>query len=221
MNNLNVMTLEEAINNNKKIKILAYSVSDYVEHRIKEVLSLILEKHSKSDMVPAVYTCLKELLINAVKANFKNIYFEGYSSKNQSEDIIEYEMALQLFKLELSRENAMHLEKLARKFDMKAEVLIQIMNNQLFIEVSNPVEMTDREKEAVKYKLVCADRYNDIAEYFEKNENVFDTNSTDEGAGLGIILISMMLKSMGASMKDFRIKSENKKTTAILKIPIE
>jgi hypothetical protein len=213
------MTLDEAINQNKRIKILAYSVSDYVEHRMKEVLELIFVKHKKPEMVPPVYTCLKELLINAVKANFKNIYFEGYSSKKSSESIIDYELALKLFKLELSRENARHLERLARMYDMKAEVTIQTMDNKLYITVINPVEMTEREKNNVQYKLECGNRYNDIAEYFAENDNDVSAEA-DEGAGLGIILISLMLKSMGAGNRDFVITSENKQTTAVLKIPL-
>lgn len=212
------MTLEEAVIQNKKIKILAYSVSDNVESRMKEVLGLIFTKYKRTDMMPPVYTCVKELLVNAVKANFKTIYFEGYSSKNSSESIIDYEMALKLFKLELSRENALYMEKLARKFNMKAEVLIHANSDNLYIRVTNPVEMTEREKNNIKTKLLCARQYNDIAEYFEKNDS--DTESSDEGAGLGIILISMMLKNMGVGDRDFKISSEDSKTIAQLVIPL-
>lgn len=214
------MTLDEAIEQKKRIRILAYSVSDYVEHRMKEVLGLICKKYNRPDLVPPVYTCLKELLINAVKANFKNIYFEGYTPKNDSESIIDYELALKLFKLELSRENAQHLERLARKLDMRAEVTIQHGDQCLNISVTNPVGMTEREKSNVDYKLECASRYNDISEYFAENEDDVNTE-VDEGAGLGIILISMMLKNMGATSQDFVITSENNRTTASLKVPIE
>jgi hypothetical protein len=214
------MTLEEAIIQKKRIRLFTYSVSDYIEHRMKEVLALIFNRYQRPDMVPPVYTCLKELLINAVKANFKNIYFEGYSSKNDSENIIDYEMALKLFKLELSRENASYLENLARKFDMMAEVIIQTTGEFLNITVINPVEMTDREKATVQNKLECASRYDDISEYFIENDDPADTDGTDEGAGLGIILISMMLRNMGEGRGYFNIISENNKTTANLKIPL-
>jgi hypothetical protein len=212
------MTLHEAIEKNKKIKILAYSVSETVEQRIKDVLNLIFNKYNKTDLIPPVYTCIKELLINAVKANFKNIYFEGYSSKNSSESIIEYELALKLFKLELSRENARYLEKLARKFKMKAEVMLNVKNDKLFVFVVNPVEMTVREKKNVQYKLDCARKYDDITEYFL--ENMKNSETDDEGAGLGLIMISMMLRNMGVTEKDFTIKSENNRTTASIVFPL-
>ncbi|MBN2159987.1 MAG: hypothetical protein JW807_11380 [Spirochaetes bacterium] len=213
------MTLEEAINNNKKIKILAYSVSEYVEQRMKEVLTLIFRKYNNPSMVPPVYTCMKELLVNAVKANFKNIYFEGYSSKNRSESIIDYDIALRLFKLELDRENAGYLEGLARRFEMKAEVLIHADDRALTIHVTNPVEMTEREKINVQYKIECASRFNDISEYFEATDGETDEDG-EEGAGLGIILISMMLRSMGACGADFTIVSADNKTIASLRIPL-
>jgi len=212
------MTLDESIKKNKKIKILAYSVSESVELRVKEVLNLIFDKYNKTGLIPPVYTCIKELLVNAVKANFKNIYFEGYSSKNSSEEIIEYDLALKLFKLELSRENARYLEKLARKFNMKAEVMLNVKNDKLFVLVINPVEMTDREKKNVQYKLDCAREYDDITEYFLENMNSSETD--DEGAGLGLIMISMMLRNMGVAEKDFTIRSENNRTTASIVFPL-
>ena len=145
--------LQEAIEKNKKIKIIAYSVSESVEHRVKDVLQLIFNKYKKTDLIPAVYTCIKELLINAVKANFKNIYFLDYSSRNKSESIIEYELALKLFKLEISRENARYLEKLARKCNMRAEVMLYAENDKLNVFVMNPVEMTNREKKMFNINL--------------------------------------------------------------------
>ena len=99
------MTLQEAIEKNKKIKILACSVSKIVEHRVKDVLQLIFHKYKKTDLIPAIYTCIKELLINEIKANCKNIYFLDCHSRNKSENIIEYKLALKLFKLGISRKN--------------------------------------------------------------------------------------------------------------------
>ena len=214
------VNLEEAVKNKKRIRIIAYSVSDYVEKRIKDVLNLIFRKHEKPDMIPVVYTCLKELLVNAVKANFKNIYFEGYKPLNDANDELAYDLSLKLFKLELTRENASHLEEFARRADIKAEVCIQENDDSIHIMVTNPVEMTDQEKMNVARKLECASRYNDITEYFMELEGKDEENEHDEGAGLGIILISMMMRNMGASQEDFTITSSGNRTTAYLKIPL-
>jgi hypothetical protein len=70
----------------------------------------------------------------------------------------------------------------------------------------------------VQNKLACARQYNDIAEYFAESDA--ESETLDEGAGLGIILISMMLKNMGVSDNDFKIISEENNTVARLIIPL-
>jgi hypothetical protein len=214
------MKIQEAVKKNRKIRIHAYSVSDAVEHRIKDVLEVIFASYDRPDLVPPVYTCLKELLMNAVKANFKNIFFEGYSPKNNPEEVINYDMALKLFKLEIGRENARHLERLAREADLKAEVVLQAKDDMLNINVCNPVAMTELEIANVHRKLEAARKYDDISEYFIDAEAA-GNNTMDEGAGLGLIIISMMLRNLGVDEEDFNITSENQMTMASLKIPLK
>ncbi len=208
--------IADAVTNNKVIRIQAYSVSDEVEHRVQYTLDLILRKHHRPDLTAPIYTCIKELLINAVKANFKNIYFEDYTPKNQADRIINYNVALKLFKLEMSRENAHHLERLARDEDMKAEIVFQMTDEKLHVIVTNPATMTDLEKQNVEKKLRAARECFDIGDYFQK----YDDSEEDEGAGLGIILISIMLRNMGVTERDFFILSEKGNTTASIKIPL-
>ncbi|HXK66296.1 MAG TPA: hypothetical protein PK348_08525, partial [Spirochaetota bacterium] len=74
------MTIDEAINLNKPIIIKAYSVSESIEHYIKLVLAKILQKHNCEVLLIPLYTSVKELVVNAVKANHKFIYFEGKKS---------------------------------------------------------------------------------------------------------------------------------------------
>ena len=54
-----------------------------------------------------------------------------------------------------------------------------------------------------------------ITEYF--SENVNNSETLDEGAGLGIIMISMMLRNMGVTEEDFVIRSQNNRTMQQLK----
>lgn len=212
-------TLRDAVARNKSIRIQAYAVSDEVERRVQTTLRLILSRHNRMELLPPVYTCLKELLINAVKANYKNIYFESYSSKNDAESVIAYNLALKLFKLEMSRENAAHLERLARDAGLKAEILFETAGDSLHIVVTNPVTMTDIEMDNVSRKLDAARRYDDIAQYFVDNDTADD--SADEGAGLGIILVSIMLRNMGVAREDFSICTQGNSTVASIRIPLE
>lgn len=206
---------EKPIYIKNKVIIQAYSVTPAVERCINSVLKKILKKNKCLELITPIYTCMKELIINAVKANFKNIYFEDYSPKNDSDKIIDYEIALKLFKLEMSHKNARYLKKLAKDNGYSAKITLETKNNILYVSVVNPVSMTKTEQKNVKQKLKDAMKYNDITQYFLQVEK--DPNR--EGAGLGLVLISIMLKSLGVGKK-LVIKSEKKKTIASFSIPL-
>ncbi len=211
-------TIQLAINRSKRIRIQAYSVSDTIEKRVQEILRLLLSSFNREDLVSGIYTCLKELLINATKANFKNLYFEDYSFDKNPGKNLDYETALKLFRLEISRENAGHLARIARSKKLSAEIIFSITEeNELFISVENPIEMTELEKETVSRKLEDARRCNDISEYFLEVED--DPNR--EGAGIGLVLIAIMLRNLGVQENKFTISSEDGVTYASFSVPLK
>ncbi len=210
------MKIQNAINNNKKICILAYSVSDTIESRLHSVTEQILKKYNHPKLIAPIYTCIKELLMNAVKANFKNIYFENYTPKNAEETALEYLVALKLFKLEMSRENAGHLEKLARQEDIHVKIYLWVENDVFHIKVSNPSRMTQQEINKVRQKLKDASECEDISDYFIK----VDDDPEREGAGLGLVMIAMMLKSLNLSHRNLIIEMKEHETVASMIIPM-
>ncbi len=163
-----------------------------------------------------IFACVKELLINAIKANYKNIYFENYDPKNKSDEIIDYKKALELFKLEIGRENINIFEEYARRDDMKAVIDIWTEDATLHVRVMNPVMMTHTEMKNVNKKLADAENCRDLADYCIKN--IEDPHR--EGAGLGLVLIKMMLKSLKAPKDSLVIATDKKNTTAYLKISL-
>lgn len=197
-------------------RVVAYAITDTVENEVRSVLSSILDSHDCVDLLAPIYTSIKELIINAIKANYKNIYFEGYNPKVKSDQLINYETALRLFQLEITRENAVTLEEFARKSDIKTEIEFWTIEKVLHVLVTNPVKMTDTELANVKRKLVDAEHCKDLADYFLSNMD----DPHREGAGLGLILIMMMLKSLRAPKDSLVISSDTNKTIAYLKIPL-
>ncbi len=210
------MTKESCKKISNSARVVAYSISDDVEIKLRRIILQILESYNCTDLMSPIFTSVKELIINAIKANFKNIYFEDYAPKNKSNEIIEYETALQLFNLEMSSDNTTYFEKFARKDDMKAEIELWTDEKTLHVQVANPVKMTDTELQNVKKKLLDAENCKDLADYCIKNIN----DPHREGAGLGLILIMMMLKSLQAPSDSLVITTEQNKTVAYLKIPL-
>ncbi|HON77903.1 MAG TPA: hypothetical protein PK544_05395 [Spirochaetota bacterium] len=208
--------LEQAIVSSKPVRLVAYSVSPVIESALKKILFTYLKAQGCEVLHDSLYTAVKELLINAIKANYKNIYFENYSSKNKAEEIIGYNTALELFKLELGRDEGTYLSNIARNRNMNAEIIWRQTGEQMRVDVVNPVSMTELEIQNVRKKMDFARRCVDISEYFLNEED--DPNQ--EGAGLGLILIMMILKSLGGGDENFFINSGDGKTTATLIVPL-
>jgi hypothetical protein len=205
-----------ALNEKRKVRVEAYSVSDKIEARIREVLSSCLIGTGCEEIHGPLYTVIKELLINAVKANYKNIYFENYNP-NKSISQLNYATALQLFKLEMSRDQAVHFEQKARAQDIRADVVFARTDGHLHVHVANPATMTDIEYTNVQKKLSYARKCQDISEYFMDE----DEDPHKEGAGLGLILIIMVLRSLGVSESDFLIQSSVSGTVASFSVPLD
>ncbi|RPI91911.1 MAG: hypothetical protein EHM32_09890 [Spirochaetales bacterium] len=208
--------ITDAVKENKDVRIVTYSVSSTNENRLKKVLALYLRKQGCEVLLGPIYTCVKELLINAVKANFKHIYFEGSAPQSPAPGIIADDKVIRLFKLEMSREDARTLARLARSRDIKAEIVFHHEDDALDISITNPIAMTPEELVKVRKKLDDARMCDDISDYFLMNAD--DPNN--EGAGIGLVLISMILKSLGVDQSMLDIRSLQDRTMASLTIPL-
>lgn len=185
---------------------------------IQDDLEKILGNYGMKRLRMPLITCINELIVNAIKANYKNIYFEQYSPHNNALELIPYHKALQLFKLELSTRRIDYFENLARKKGVTVDITMSVSDDDVLeIKVINPADMTSIEIENVEKKFSVADKYRNITEYFEETE--IDPNK--EGAGLGIIFIIMMMKNLGIPVNNLSITSGGNCTTAVFRIPLE
>ena len=210
------MKIKAPVSKNDDLFIVAHTISDDIEKQLHSYLSNVLERYNHPKLISPLFTCIKELLMNAVKANYKNIFFENYSPKNNSQVLIEYETALKLFKLEMGRGDLNYLKKLAKKWKMYAKVEISITDDTLYAIITNPIAMTQIEMKKIKQKLMDAKECEDMVQYFNK----VDDDPEKEGAGLGLILISMILKSLDVSQNNLKIESLKNSTIATLQIPL-
>ncbi len=209
--------ITDAVEENKDVRIVSYSVSTTNENRLKKVLALYLHKQGCGVLLTPIYTCVKELLINAVKANYKHIYFEGSAPQSPGPDIIAKDKVIRLFKLEMSREDAKTLARLARSRDMKAEIVFHLEGEALDVSITNPIAMTPDELVKVRKKLDDARKCEDISDYFLMNAD----DPENEGAGIGLVLISMILKSLGVDQSRLDIRSTAAQTISSLTIPLD
>lgn len=180
---------------------------------IKKILEEILRRYGCRDLLNPVFTCVMELLNNALKANYKSIYFENYKPKNRA--ALDYPTALQLFKLEVSRKEHI-LQKMALEKHMAADVIFSLQDSSLHLSVINPFKMTDAEHRNVLEKFETAQHCPSLTEYFLRNEH----DPFREGAGLGLVLVVMILKSLGLESSNITVRPENNATIATMVIPL-
>jgi hypothetical protein len=212
-----VESLRRTIESRGSIRISAYSITEEVERSLRMALQCCLDLFDGAPLANPLYICLKELLINAVKANYKYIFFEGYPGDGAEGSALSYPEALKIFRMELSRSDILYFDVLARRYDIKADVDFRIEKETLIISVSNPVPMTGIESLNVAEKLKEAARCRDLTEYFMKvNE---DPNR--EGAGLGLVIVSMMMAGLGLGGKALSVETRHTHTVSELRIPME
>ena len=205
--NLNI-----AINKGAPINLKAYSLAENTEKTLDTIIKNILAHYGKEHLHYTLYTCVKELAINATKANIKRVFFQekGFNM----EDPIEYKQGMELFKKNFS-------ELWFMKYGLKAKkrgyyVLIKLDHSPdvFWIRVINNSPLSAVDDKRIRDRLSKAMQYDDIAQFY------MDAADDTEGAGMGIALIIMLLKGEGIDPHLYTIGSNGKETIAKIEVPL-
>ncbi len=205
----------DAIEGNKGVRIDLYTLNRTSEDRVKKVLALFLKKHDCTELLKPVYTCLKELIINALRANYKSLYFENFNS-GSTERLLDKEKAQQLFQLEMTRDEARNIARIARANNIKIEIRIGMTGHMLKLEVTNPISIDAMELNAVRKKITDAGKSADITRFFQDNP----ADPGRDADGLGLVMISIILRNLGIDPSPLNISSQGGVTSAEMVIPI-
>ncbi|MDV6235874.1 histidine kinase [Leptospira ellisii] len=200
------------IENGKILSLKTHRMTHSVEEHIQEAVGLILDKVTHPTLVPTVYTIIKELAINACKANQKRIFFEekGLDLNNASD----YETGVLEYKKIFSEAMSERYGQKAKKEGYYCLISFYYSFDGIRIEVINNAPVTSQEEKSLREKLEKGMRYNDIAQFY------LDNADNTEGAGIGLALILIMLKGEGIDPSYFRIIIREDVTIARLEIPL-
>lgn len=202
----------EKINSDEPVKINFKYVSEDILMLINSIITRILAKKDLLYLLYSIITIMRELVVNSLKANAKRVFFEG--KELDINDPAQYSKGMALFK-----------ERIIGDFEFIRNDIINSENSILFsvtpgensiqFTVKNSTPIHQAEQERINKRIAIAvqkDNFGDIYEHLED-----DT----EGAGLGIVLIIMFLKSMGVPATSFRLLSDGKVTVATVEIPYQ
>ena len=203
--------LQKALLENRSIRLRSYTVSDDVEIKTDAIVHLILQKYQRLDLKPLVYSIVKELLINGTRANLKRVFFvdRGYDIQNAEE----YEKGTREYRATIREENAENYGIRAREMGYYVESTFRHMPDGIRVEVVNLTSVTPQEEERLRNRLEEAMKYETMIDFYMHNQD------ETEGAGLGLAMITIMLRAENIDPHYFRIFSEGNRTVARLEIP--
>lgn len=201
----------ESIHTGKRIRVIVHTPDECL--RLRRILTEILRRRGCEELLIPLYTCQMELLNNALKANYKSVYFEDYDPSKKGS--IDYPTALKLFKLEIGRKEHI-LQKLADSRKLSADVIYRLLDDTLQVTVENHLELTPDEYRNITRKFENARSCRSLTDYFILNEH----DPFREGAGLGLVLVMMILKSLGMPNSALSIRSADGITAASIIVPL-
>ncbi len=200
----------DRIINGEPVKLSFKYVTDDLLMFINSILTRELAKHDLQYLIYAVITILRELIVNSLKANAKRIFFQ--INNLDINNPIQYNEGVERFK-----------EEVIGDFD---SIKDEIMNNEhsinlniseekdsLSFTIKNSVAIAPEELVRINMRIALAIEQNSFNDIYAKIED------ETEGAGLGLALIVMFLKSMGIDPSTFIIKSDGNVTLSSFQIP--
>ncbi|MCL2705266.1 MAG: HDOD domain-containing protein [Spirochaetaceae bacterium] len=204
--------IKKAIQSEIPLIITTFTLPHEVEIHVEQVIISFLIQIDQENLRNYIPYCVRELMNNAKKANTKRVYFleKGLDIANPND----YDKGMTHFK-ENTLSNIDHYLQIQKDKGLYIKFSLRMKNNTIFIEVRNNVEITKSEFIRIYDKFARARQYTDLQEALSL---VLDDS---EGAGLGLVILILMLKRMGIDENSLDIVKTRKETISRLKIPLE
>ncbi len=198
-----------------KGETIALSLSYHNKSVIRFISSVITKILARNNMVflqDAVITILREIIVNAVKANSKRLYFRFQNLDMLDEE--EYLQGMEGFKSFII-DNQEFVEDELKKSDYKVVIYIKKFESGFSIHVQNNAPIHPEEMNRIKTRLQKAKSYNDFSEVY------CDVSDDTEGEGLGLVLTILFLKNTGIGVNSLQISSNERITDTSLVVPFQ
>lgn len=203
--------IKMAINSGLPLTIITYTLPHDMEVYMGQILEAFLRELGQAQMVQYLTYCQQELITNAKKANTKRVYFSEKKFDINNED--DYNEGMKDFKRITLNNIAYYLEK-QKRAGLYVKLVLQFRNNKVKMEVRNNSALTYFEYKRIHDKLSRVQQYTSVDDAL--NQILDDT----EGAGLGLIIMILMLEKIGMTEENFQIISENGETVTRIILPV-
>ena len=204
--------IKKAIQSGLPLTITTYTLPKEIEIYIEQVIDAFLRQMDQLKLKDYIVYCIQELVVNAKKANTKRVFFAERGLN--IDDDKDYAKGMETFKEE-TISNIGHYLKLQKEKGLYIKVVLQIKRNTIHLEIRNNSSATKMEQLRIQDKLARSRQYDNLEDAFS---SILDDS---EGAGLGLVILVLMLKKMGLDDDAFTIKTAEKYTVASIAIPLD
>lgn len=203
--------LSEQVLNGEKVRLTFHYNNREITKFVNSVFTKILAKTDMLYLQGPVENVTRELIINAVKANSKRIYFKKRNLDISNPD--DYESGMTSFK-DYMIEQMHQLPDELKESGYRVELNLRKDNEGFVIIIRNNTGLLPFEEERIKMRLDKAREYTDFSDIY------MDIADDAEGEGLGIPLTMLFLKNSGIGDQSFRIVSNGEITQSSFRIPL-
>ncbi|MBF9015390.1 HDOD domain-containing protein [Oceanispirochaeta sp. M2] len=203
--------IKVAIQKSVPVTVTTYKLNHETEVYLEDILGVYLRELGQDPLVDRLAYCLKELAVNAKKANTKRVYFEEKGLSLESKE--DYAEGMKNFKSE-TMDRIDHYLEIQKQKGLYIKVSFHTFSSNFRIAIRNNVQITRKEQMRIYDRIARSRAFDSMEEAFSE---VLDDS---EGAGLGIVILILMLKKMGLDDDSFEIDGSSGETIASLTIPI-
>lgn len=209
---VDVVKVKKATQMGIPLSITTYTLPHEIELYISEVLSVFLTELNQERLKDYLSYCINELSANAKKANTKRVYFK--ERQLDINDPVDYETGMRSFK-EDTLSNISYYLQLQKEAGLYVKVIMQVKHSEILIEIRNNCEMTKTEFKRVFDKIARSKQFSSLEEALSQ---VLDDS---EGAGLGLVIMILMLKKVGLNDENYQVIVESGETITRIVMPMD
>ncbi|MDX9801693.1 MAG: HDOD domain-containing protein, partial [Spirochaetia bacterium] len=208
--NIDVPKIQKAVRNSLPLAIKTHKINHDTEEYLEQILDVFLSEFGQKELLPQISYCMRELAVNANKANTKRVYFLEKDLDIDNED--DYREGMATFK-EVTLDNIEHYLEKQKETGLYIKIIFHASQGELTLSIRNNVKISKKEQMRVYDRIARSRGFTSLEEAMSA---VLDSS---EGAGLGLVILVLMLKKLGLDEEAFDIDVEGEETVSKLIIP--
>lgn len=178
---------------------------------VERLLEIFLSVNGMKDSFSYMSYCIRELAGNAERANVKRLYFKRKKLDIKKES--DYRKGMEKFKTEALSDFSFIQEEYGEELlreNLSVKIRFSISNGNLCFEIMNGCEMMFDEYKRIHDRITRSCMYTSFENALEQSES----------AGLGLIIVMLMLKKLGGNDESLLVDTSDKGTIFRMKLRV-